>query len=213
MHLTMPVCVRNRIFIRNDAFISRWLFGSTRALKWGSFNFPRLSDAPKEANRFAVIIGACINVVPVFRPKIVVGILKVALLVTSTQLLTRLPRDHARNFIYAVFATAACGSIIFLGIIAEFRVLRRFGNIPSRVINFWGLILSWALLARILQLLSQWIFDRLPILKQPQALVKFKGAVAVALLCLPSSQAAFASHCKDRGPRRGVELGLFQIST
>ena len=116
----MPVCVRNRIFIRNDAFISRWLFGSTRALKWGSFNFPRLSDAPKEANRFAVIIGACINVVPVFRPKIVVGILKVALLVTSTQLLTRLPRDHARNFIYAVFATAACGSIIFLGIIAEF---------------------------------------------------------------------------------------------
>jgi len=192
----MPVCVRNRIFIRNDAFISRWLFGSTRALKWGSFNFPRLSDAPKEANRFAVIIGACINVVPVFRPKIVVGILKVALLVTSTQLLTRLPRDHARNFIYAVFATAACGSIIFLGIIAEFGVLRRFRNIPSPVIGSWAFILLWALVAWILQPLSQWIFNRLPILKQPQALVKFKGVVAVALLCLPSSQAAFASHHK-----------------
>ncbi|KAG2581574.1 hypothetical protein PVAP13_6KG057100 [Panicum virgatum] len=184
-----------RIFIRNDAFISRWLFGSTRALKWGSFNFPRLSDAPKEANRFAVIIGACINVVPVFRPKIVVGILKVALLVTSTQLIPRL-RDHARNFIYAVFATAACGSIIFLGIIAEFGVLRRFRNIPSPVIGFWAFILLWALVAWILQPLSQWIFNRLPILKQPQALVKFKGVVAVALLCLPSSQAAFASHHK-----------------
>jgi hypothetical protein len=77
----------NRVFIRNDASVNQWLFGSTRAFRWDDFSFPRMH---KHGNLIAVIIGAGISLTPVgFRPEIVAGILKVAFLAITSQLLNR----------------------------------------------------------------------------------------------------------------------------
>ncbi|CAO2199940.1 unnamed protein product [Urochloa humidicola] len=52
----------SRVFIRNDASVNQWLFGSTRAFRWENFSFPRMLLPPKVANLMAVCTGLSLKI-------------------------------------------------------------------------------------------------------------------------------------------------------
>ncbi|KAL6658873.1 hypothetical protein ACP70R_002913 [Stipagrostis hirtigluma subsp. patula] len=99
-----------RVFVRNDASVNQWLFGSPRALRWMDLSLNRKLGRPHEGGELAVIIGMCINLFPVYQPKIVWGILKVALLVIVSQLWIQ--------GVLKIRLGHACGLIIFFLVLA-----------------------------------------------------------------------------------------------
>ncbi|CAO2199967.1 unnamed protein product [Urochloa humidicola] len=97
-----------RVFIRNDASVNQWLFGSTRAFIWENFSFSRMVR-PKHGNLIAVIIGVGISLKISFYMlfSVIVGVLIANLqipmaflqaLLSILRLLNLLGHHHHRDY-------------------------------------------------------------------------------------------------------------------
>ncbi|CAO2168012.1 unnamed protein product [Urochloa humidicola] len=98
----------SRVFIRNDSSVNQWLLGSTSAFRWEDVSSPRNLLPPTPGKIIAVVIAVGIAVTPLeFRHVIVEGILKVALLVTISLLLTRVRRGWFAGTVLCLLLTLA----------------------------------------------------------------------------------------------------------
>ncbi|KAL6857044.1 hypothetical protein ACP4OV_018426 [Aristida adscensionis] len=105
----------SRVFIRNDALVNRWLFGSTRAFRSEDFSFARMSWwESKRGSIKAVAVGVSIKLIPMIGPEIVVGVLKTALLIIISQFLAWRPKmgDAA---VVILFELAVCARLLYNG--------------------------------------------------------------------------------------------------
>ncbi|KAG2576635.1 hypothetical protein PVAP13_6NG036183 [Panicum virgatum] len=171
----------SRVFIRNDASVNQWLFGSTRAFRWENLSFPRMFVPPKYGNVIAVIIGVGISLTPLeFHPQIAASILKVILLVVISQLLARLRQGW---FAY-----------ITLFLLLAAAIAKR-SHVVSNL-KFTGLLLAWVFGTFLLAVVAAWIMSRIPFMRKPVPLLCFRVAIASGLACLPFLQAELASYYK-----------------
>ncbi|KAG2581488.1 hypothetical protein PVAP13_6KG036900 [Panicum virgatum] len=187
----------SRVFIRNDASVNQWLFGSTRAFRWENLSFPRMFVPPKYGNIIAVIIGVGISLTPLeFRPQIAASILKVALLVIISQLLARLRQGWFGYITLFLFlAAAVCGSFYGLYKISPHKIAKS-SNVNDVVSNLkvMGLGLAWIYGTILLAVVAASIMSRIPFMRKPVPLLCFKVTIASGLACLPFLQAELASY-------------------
>ncbi|CAL5008585.1 unnamed protein product [Urochloa decumbens] len=184
----------SRVFIRNDASINQWLFGSTSAFRWENFSFPHMSVPPKFGNLIAVVIGVGFSFAPLeFHPQIAAGILKVALLFIISQLLARLRQSwFATITLLLLFAAACC--IAFIYVVFKIVPENTSGHWSKAELNYlklMGLFFASINGSAILALL---IAIRMPRMRKPVPLLCFKVIIAFGLACLPFLQVKLASH-------------------
>ncbi|CAL5008586.1 unnamed protein product [Urochloa decumbens] len=184
----------SRVFIRNDASINQWLFGSTSAFRWENFSFPHMSVPPKFGNLIAVVIGVGFSFAPLeFHPQIAAGILKVALLFIISQLLARLRQSwFATITLLLLFAAACC--IAFIYVVFKIVPENTSGHWSKAELNYlklMGLFFASINGSAILALL---IAIRMPRMRKPVPLLCFKVIIAFGLACLPFLQVKLASY-------------------
>ncbi|CAL4996536.1 unnamed protein product [Urochloa decumbens] len=187
----------SRVFIRNDASINQWLFGSTSAFRWENFSFPRMSILPPKLwNLIAVIIGIGVSLAPLeFHPQIAAGILKVALLVIISQLLARLRQGwFATVALFLLFGAACCVTVIYV----MFKLVPdNTGNWSKDELHYLklgGLFFGSTYGSAILALLIALRMPRLKFMRKPVPLLCFKVIIALGLACLPFLQVKLASY-------------------
>lgn len=179
-----------RVFIRNDALVSQWLFGSTRAFRWENFSLRPMSENPTRRNLNAMFIGMCISDIPAFRPEIVTSIIKVALLVIITQILSRRLRGRVAKYLLIFLGIAAyCGGTYgFYKTIAALRP-------RVKIVKIFGLVLAWDVGTGILAWLARVVIrSDCACPQKARGLIPIKVITALSLACLPFLQVKLGSY-------------------
>ncbi|KAL6857045.1 hypothetical protein ACP4OV_018427 [Aristida adscensionis] len=189
-----------RVFIRNDASVNQWLFGSTRAFRFEDFSFARMLSGSKQGSIKAVLIGVSINLIPMIGPEIVVGVLKAALLIIISQFLARRPmRGDTAFALLFILALAARGLYYVITERGKGRTkgakltkynLKRAVLATLSKLKPVGLLLAWFALTMLLSRFAIIIGEKISTkLTNPNALLGFEVVTAACLACLPFLQA------------------------
>ncbi|KAG2581527.1 hypothetical protein PVAP13_6KG171800 [Panicum virgatum] len=186
----------SRVFIRNDASVNQWLFGSTSAFRWENLSSSDVLAENVVGKTFAVITGVALSLTPIeFRPELVAGILKVAILVIISQLLTQKSKTwYAKAILVLLVAASVIG-----GIVGSFKLSLRYIMISKKnpmvpyYLKISVLLTAWQLGTFILMVLAIAIVLCIP-LRGTLPKLCFKVIIASGLACLPFLQAALASY-------------------
>ncbi|CAO2164434.1 unnamed protein product [Urochloa humidicola] len=190
----------SRVFIRNDSSVNQWLLGSTSAFRWEDVSSPRNLLPPTPGKIIAVVIAVGIAVTPLeFRHVIVEGILKVALLVTISLLLTRVRRGWFAGTVLCLLLTlAVIGTLYAYVKVAIIDNIKRNGwgfhrKAILRGLRLSGLIAAWIIGTYLAALLGIFIREMAQSLKKP-LLVIFQVVIGSGLACLPLLHAILPSY-------------------
>ncbi|RLN05355.1 hypothetical protein C2845_PM13G02910 [Panicum miliaceum] len=190
----------SRVFIRNDASVNQWLFGSTSAFRWDNLSLPTALQS-----KSAMFMGVGISFTPIeTRSEIVGSTLKMALLVIFSQLQNR---SKAGQFVLLLFAEVAfLGGMVGAGKLVVSYIKRSKANPIVSFLKIWSLEGAWVLGTSLAVLLATSIMSHITFMRKPVPLLCFKVIIAAGLACLPFLQAIVASYYRYLSIAVGVVL-------
>ncbi|CAL5010024.1 unnamed protein product [Urochloa decumbens] len=185
------------VFLRSDAMVNRWLFGSTSALRWETLSSPRMLRVSGDGKLIVVVAGVGIGLTPIeFRPAIVAGILKLAVLVLIVRvLLTRQPRGWLANVVlFDSVAASTTGGTVGAFKLGLHYIHRPNANPIVSYLKVVGILTAWQFGTVLLVWMTVSVWSRIPFMRKVVPNLCLKVVIASGFACLPFLQAVFASY-------------------